>query len=330
MRISDTVAPLGIFLVGLGLASALAFDGARSPNDLAPAVSTDVVPRTALTAMASPLVGTPFIATPPLVAGPPPATAEQVVAPVGPLGFPGFRLQEPVFKLTPMDAFHWGLQALRFGNIPAGVRALEFSAASGHPLAQWKLGRMYADADGIPQDEARAFEYFRAIVDAHAEEAAGTRMGYFVANSMVSLATYYLEGIPNSDVKSDPERARQMFAYAATYYGDRDAQYHLAQLYIDGNGVTRDPKVAARWLNLAADKGQYQAQAVLGDMLFKDGDAPRRRALGLMWLTLARDSATPQDAWIAQLHDAAAKKATDDERAMALTLLERRLKGERE
>jgi exopolysaccharide production negative regulator len=49
-----------------------------------------------------------------------------------------------------------------------------------------------------------------------------------------------------------------------------------------------------------------------------------------MWLTLARDSATTQDTWIVQLYDAASKRATDDERAQALTLLERRLKGDRE
>ena len=33
--------------------------------------------------------------------------------------------------------------------------------------------------------------------------------------------------------------------------------------------VTRDPLQAARWLKAAASKGQYQAQAVLGRLLFK-------------------------------------------------------------
>jgi TPR repeat protein len=311
MRISDTIAPVGLFMVGLGLASALAFDGGRAPNDFAPAVSVDMVPRTAMTA---PLTGTP---------------TEPVTIPSA-LGFNNLRVPEAQLKLTPVEAFRWGAQALRIGNIPPGVRALEYAAANGHPLAQWKLGRMFADGDGVKQDEVRAFEYFREIADAHAEDSPGTRMAFIVANAFVSLGTYYLDGIPNSQIKADPERAREMFAYAASYFGDRDAQYNLARLYLDGNGVARDPRVAARWLNLAADKGQHQAQAMLGDMLFKGNDVARRAALGLMWLTLARDSATPQDAWIVQLHDAASKKATDDERALALTLLERRLKGERE
>ena len=32
-------------------------------------------------------------------------------------------------------------------------------------MAQWKLGRMYADGDGITQDDLKAFEYFSGIAD---------------------------------------------------------------------------------------------------------------------------------------------------------------------
>jgi hypothetical protein len=42
-----------------------------------------------------------------------------------------------------------------------------------------------------------------------------------------------------------------------------------------------------------------------------------------MWLTLARDAAPPRESWIAELHAAALKQATADERAIALVYLER-------
>src|SRR5215470_1623425 len=311
MRISEAIAPVGLFMVGLGLASALAFDGGRSPNDFAPAVSVDLVPRTAMTA---PLTGTPTE---------PPAVPSA-------LGFNNLRVPDAQLKLTPVDAFRWGAQALRIGNIPPGVRALEFAAANGHPIAQWKLGRMFADGDGVAQDELRAFEYFRAVAIANGEVTPRTSMAYIVANSYVSLGSYYLSGIPNSPVKRDTDRAREVYLYAASYFGDRDAQYNLARIYLDGVGVPRDPRSAAKWFNLAADKGQHQAQALLGDMLFKGSDIPRRAPLGLMWLTLARDSATPEESWIVQLHDAASARATNEERAQALKLLEQRLKGDHE
>jgi hypothetical protein len=74
-------------------------------------------------------------------------------------------------------------------------------------------------------------------------------------------------GIPNSSVVPDAARAREMFAYAASYFGDADAQYQLGRLYLDG--TPSDPHQAARWFQLAATKGDCRAEAVLGDMLFQ-------------------------------------------------------------
>src|SRR5205085_7789989 len=149
------------------------------------------------------------------------------------------------------------------------VTSLQYAAEKGHALAQWKLGRMYAEGDGVPRDDLRAFGYFSRIADSHADESPDMPQARFVANAFVQLGHYYLEGIPNSEVRADPERAREMFSYAASYFGDADAQYSLARLYLDGIGTARDPRQALRWLGLAANKGQYRAQALLGSILFK-------------------------------------------------------------
>jgi TPR repeat protein len=122
-----------------------------------------------------------------------------------------------------------------------------------------------------------------------------------------------------------------MFQYAASYFGDPDAQYHLGRLYLTGRGAIKDPKLAARWFGLAANKGHLQAQALLGSLLFKGEVVPRQAALGLMWLTLASDAAGgAPDKWVRDLHDAAFKQASDDERQLALMFLERRLNGRRD
>src|SRR3954449_6963688 len=47
------------------------------------------------------------------------------------------------------------------------VASLVDAAEKGHSLAQWKLGRMYADGDGVQQDKLRAFEYFQRYADKH-------------------------------------------------------------------------------------------------------------------------------------------------------------------
>jgi TPR repeat protein len=104
----------------------------------------------------------------------------------------------------------------------------------------------------------------------------------------------------------------------------------LARIYLDGHGVARDSRQAARWLTLAANKGQYQAQAVLGYMLFKGDAVPREAARGLMWLTLARDSAAPDETWIKESYNRAITKASENDRAMALQMLEHWVQGRKD
>jgi len=196
---------------------------------------------------------------------------------------------------------------------------------------EWKLGKMYADGVGVTQDDLRAFEYFSRIANAHAEDSPSAPQATIVANAFVALGRYYLSGIPNSKIAPDTERAREMFSYAASYFGNADAQYDLARLYLRGVGSSRDDfRYGARWLGLAAQKGQHQAQAMLGQMLFNGDQLPRQAARGLMWLTLARDSATPDEAWIKESYNKAFAKASDDDRASALQMLEHWVQGRKD
>ena len=122
-----------------------------------------------------------------------------------------------------------------------------------------------------------------------------------------------------------------MFSYAASYFGNADAQYDLARLYLKTPDASRDDfRYGARWLGLAAQKGQHQAQALLGQMLFNGDRLPPQRARGLMWLTLARDSATPDETWIKESYNRAIAKASEDDRAMALQMLEHWVQGRRD
>jgi TPR repeat protein len=272
--------------------------------------------------MAPPNVGAPSaIAPAPTMAPPSPRT---VGIPRPPASSPGVAPGRPQ---TRDEAFRFGAQALRAGEKDKAVSSLQYAAEHGHALAQWKLGRMYAEGDGVPQNDLRAFEYFSRIANGYADDSPGTPQARFVANAFVALGHYYLEGIPNTAIKADPPRAREMFFYAASYFADPDAQYYLARLYLDGRGAVRDPRQAARWLSLAAHKGQHQAQALLGGMLSKGDHLQRQAARGLMWLTLARESAAADETWIRDLYDSAFRQATDEERSLAVIFLERWIKG---
>lgn len=235
---------------------------------------------------------------------------------------------------TPADAFRSGANLLKAGDIPRGLHALEYAAENGHPVAQWKLGRMYMEGEGVAQNDRKAFDYFSRIADAHAEDSPDNPQARFVANAFVALGHYYLTGIPKT-VERDPERAREMYGYAASYFRDPDAQYLLARLYLEGVGAPHDPRQAARWFGLSARKGQCAAQAMLGAMLFAGDNVPRQAARGLMWLAIAKDTAkegayASDRVWINKLYDSAVAQATADEQAMAGILLKRHLANRRE
>ena len=53
-------------------------------------------------------------------------------------------------------------------------------------------------------------------------------------------------------------------------------------------------------------------------------------ARGLMWLMLARDNAAPDEAWIAESYNKAIAKASEDDRAMALQMLEHWVQGRKD
>ncbi len=268
MRISGCFLSVALFGFGLGLTTAYALDGTRSPANIAPAVGG--------------------------------------VAPQGAL----------VSRCGKLRSAFLARQA---GDIEAARKSLEDAVRNGDVAAAWELGRMYADGCGVQQNDQRAFEYFRGIADSHADELTGTAQARFVANALVELGRYYLTGIPNY-IKPDAVHAYGMFNYAASYFGDPDAQYHLGRMYLDGQGVGKNTKQAVRWLFAAANKGQYQAQAVFGALLFKGQSVARDAARGLMWLILARDAATPDETWITDLYTAALKQATADELEAASTM----------
>ncbi len=230
--------------------------------------------------------------------------------------------------LSPTDGLRGGAHAPDAEAKSSALTALQYAAEQGQPVAQWKLGRMYADGDGVPRDDLRAFNYFSEIANTHPDEAPGTAQARFVANAFVALGHSYLNGIPNSQIAADPDRAREMFDYAASYFGDADAQYELGRLYL--NGTPSDPHQAARWFLLAATKGHCRAEVALGDMLFQGQTVPRQAARGLMWLTLGKDCAGSDESWIKPLYDSDFQRASDDERAMALVYLEGWLKGRRD
>jgi uncharacterized protein len=163
---------------------------------------------------------------------------------------------------TPRAALRAGLEGLRSGDAAAGIEALKYAAAGGELLAQWKLAKIYANGDDVPRDDIKAYDYFSQIVSNYDEDDPNRRDLAIVSSAFDAIGIYNLNGIANSKVRPDPQRALQMFQFAATNFGDADAQYNLARMHLDGAGVDKDSREGVRWLFLAAGKRHLQAQAL--------------------------------------------------------------------
>ncbi|MGB8277642.1 MAG: tetratricopeptide repeat protein [Methylovirgula sp.] len=231
----------------------------------------------------------------------------------------------PIFK-NPQAALRAGLEDFKIGDQRSAIEALKYAAAGGESLARWKLAKMYADGDGVPHDDIKAYDYFSQIVANYDEDDPNPREASVVSSAFVAVGVYSLTGIANTKVTPEPMRALEMFQYAATNFGDPNAQYNLARMYLDGVSglIEKDVRQAARWLHLAAEKGHAESQALLGQLLFTGHDGlPRQRGLGLMWLTLAHEAAgqSSKNKWINDLYDKATVAASDSDKQVAALYL---------
>ena len=112
--------------------------------------------------------------------------------------------------------------------------AAEQSAAS----AQFNLGVMYANGEGIPQDYQEAAKWNRLAAE----------QGH--ASAQNNLGFMYGEG---EGVAQDYQEAVKWFRLAAEQ-GDAMAQYNLGGQYALGEGVPQDYVQAHKWFNLAASR----------------------------------------------------------------------------
>lgn len=278
-----------------------------------------------------------FFAGSPLHAQEKKAMAPVVVSPLPPpvAGLAAPQSPMPVARAfqNPQQALSKYMEGYRAGDGRSSLDALQYAAEGGEALARWKLGSMYAAGDGVPHDDKKAYEYFQQIVDDFDDAApVNPRQRSVVASAFVAVGAYALSGIPNSRVNRDPQRARDLFTVAATEFADPHAQYALGRIFLEGNGVKRDARRGARWLKLAADKQHAESQALLGNLYFTGAEGvPRQRAMGLMYLTLARDSIVDRkkDKWIVDTYETAFASANDLDRQGGLMFLENYIKGRR-
>jgi TPR repeat protein len=216
---------------------------------------------------------------------------------------------------SPWDVFQFGYSAYKSGHKDQAVEAYRYAAENGQLGASWKLGRMYAEGDGVVENDYEAFKFFAAIASQDVEP--GSREESYVSDALVALGGYFKTGIPGSPVKASSSLAQDYYMRAATYYRNPEAQFEMGNIFLRGEGVKASLRQAGRWFQLAAEKGHAGAQATLGHLLFQSGKVVK----GLAMMTAALEVAPPVDqAWIRGMQEEAFSLAGEADRRTAIAL----------
>jgi TPR repeat protein len=217
---------------------------------------------------------------------------------------------------NPWTVFRFGFSAYKNGHKDQAVEAYRYAAENGQLGATWKLARMYAEGDGVARDDYEAFKFFSEIAQQDVEP--GSPEESYVSDALVALGAYMRSGIPGTPVEPNAVAAQEYYTRAAANYRNANAQFELGKMLLSGEGGARSSvRQAARWLQLAAEKGHAGAQATLGNLLFQSGKVVR----GLAMMTAALERASPSDQpWIRGMQEEAFSLAPEADRRTAIAL----------
>lgn len=150
--------------------------------------------------------------------------------------------------------------------------AVRKAARAGNAEAQFRLGVMYGNGDGVGLDYEQARSWFeKAIAQGH-------------ENATITLAWMYANG---TGVEVDEKRARELYL-AAAKQGSAKAQYVVATMYRFAQyGLKKDMETAIQWYVRSADQGMPTAQLALGKLLMEGKGVMQDDAAALQWLSLA-------------------------------------------
>ncbi len=191
------------------------------------------------------------------------------------------------------------------------VADLSEAAGQGNLAARVEMGRRFAQGRGVERNEGSAAAYFRGIISEYENISAHDKRGPHVAAAFLEMARLYKTGVPEANIVANQAQAFSFLHHAASYFGDPIAQFELAKLLMNGDGVTKNTRAAAQWLLSASRKGYAPAQAQLGDLLWRGGDGVRRVAGdGLGLLAIARRNTLGEDkAWVSKMFETARAEA---------------------
>ena len=209
-------------------------------------------------------------------------------------------------RRDPADRLAAALRTLDQGWSETAFETLRNFGAQGNPAAQYRLGRMYENAEGVLQSIPDAVHWYR-LAAAQGDLKSQERLGliYFIEPPAPASLTAALPESGAAAPAIDDTLAqffphgitvRQDYAEAATWNrlaaerGSAEAQARLGHQLALGLGCPRDPAEAERWFAAAAAQSHVEGQLGLGLVYAGNYDTPPDLERAAHWLKVAADA----------------------------------------
>ena len=158
-------------------------------------------------------------------------------------------------------------------NVNAGIDLIVELAEQGFAKAQFKLGKYYADGEGVPQNYEKTILWYTKAAE----------QGYGRAQN--NLGILYRQGL---GVPQNYEKAVEWLSKAAEQ-GIALAQGILGYSYAEGKGIEQNYAKAVEWYTMAADQGLAPAQSALGRLYEQGKGVPQNYEKAVEWFTKAAE-----------------------------------------
>lgn len=184
---------------------------------------------------------------------------------------------KPLMKESAHKAMTTGWPPRESSKSPEALQMLNAYAEEGNADSQCKLGILYAQGGGVPQDHKKSMEwYLKAAEKNH-------------TTAMNNIGSMYFEGL---GVDKNPMEAAIWFRKSADL-GNAAAMENLGMMYQHGIGLARDIKAAIDWFTKAANLGHVGSMVSLGELNVKGIASPQNFFEAHAWFIKAAQKGHP-------------------------------------
>lgn len=182
--------------------------------------------------------------------------------------------------------YYFAMEQIKSNNLKDGVKGLTNSARSGYPQAQYQLGKMYYQGNGVSKNRQTGFQLIKLAADKN------------IADAQYDLAKIYFSQEDNALKKGGV-----YWLVSSVKNGKTSACDDLYKLYKEGLIVNSDMKKHLYYLQCAAKNESVDAMKTLGSYLFSGTHLTKDVNQAMFWYKKAAENKDTQSAYIYAKHN---------------------------